>query len=158
MELTCASCKVKFDRPPCRKTERNFCSRKCMGDYQSAHHHAPFEDHFIKQEDGCWIWVKKQNSNGYGLYVTKGLYLLAHRVSWERYRGPISEGLHVCHTCDVRLCVNPDHLFLGTHSDNMIDCYQKGRHKRPELRDRCKHTGQFLPDARNQTERAEVVS
>jgi hypothetical protein len=53
--------------------------------------------------------------------------LLAHRAAWTVYRGEIPAGMHVLHHCDVPLCCNPDHLFLGTHDDNMADCVRKGR-------------------------------
>ena len=53
--------------------------------------------------------------------------LLVHRVAWELVRGPIPDGLDVLHSCDVRLCAKPDHLFLGTHLDNMRDMISKGR-------------------------------
>lgn len=73
---------------------------------------------------GCWLW-DAAISNNYGHYNNKG----AHRVSYETFKGPIPKGLHVLHKCDVPSCVNPDHLFLGTPLDNMIDKVRKGRWK-----------------------------
>lgn len=80
--------------------------------------------------DGCWLWTgqkRKDIDGGYGLIKIDGRITRAHRVSYETYKGPIPEGLFVCHTCDVPLCVNPDHLFLGTLQDNNLDMYMKGR-------------------------------
>ena len=81
-----------------------------------------FEDR-ITFGDGCWLWKGKPGSGGYGSWK----HGQAHRASWEFYRGPIPAGLQVCHRCDVPLCVNPDHLFIGTQSDNIQDMYAKGR-------------------------------
>jgi hypothetical protein len=71
----------------------------------------------------CWYWVGSRHKLGYGIFNDKK----AHRVSWEMYHGPIPGKLFVCHRCDVRCCVNPSHLFLGTQSDNMRDMVAKGR-------------------------------
>ena len=71
--------------------------------------------------------------SGYGVIGSGGSrelgapLLLTHRASWEVHFGPIPDGLHVCHHCDVKCCVNPAHLFLGTRKDNMRDAYKKGR-------------------------------
>lgn len=77
----------------------------------------------------CWLWTASRNWAGYGLcLVGKNRKLTnAHRVSWEMANGKIKGGLHVLHKCDVRNCVRPDHLFLGTHRDNMLDMRAKGR-------------------------------
>lgn len=64
---------------------------------------------------------------GYGRIQMNGKKHFAHRASWRAFHGEIPDGLFVLHKCDVRCCVNPEHLFLGTNSDNMLDAYAKGR-------------------------------
>lgn len=87
-----------------------------------------FESKFIPvTESGCWLWLRGINAKGYGQFGRKHGSDQAHRVAWELYRGQIPDGMNVCHSCDVRCCVNPDHLFLGTQKDNMQDCMKKGR-------------------------------
>lgn len=87
-----------------------------------------FENSFIPEPmSGCWLWIGSVNIHGYGQIHRNGLPARAHRVSWELYRGPIPKGLCVCHHCDTPPCVNPQHLFLGTLSDNTLDMYTKGR-------------------------------
>ena len=84
-----------------------------------------FENKYIPEPNsGCWLWVAGRMSNGYGGVMGNG----AHRTSWELYRGAIPEGLSVLHKCDVKICVNPDHLFLGTQADNLADMRGKNRH------------------------------
>jgi hypothetical protein len=81
---------------------------------------------------GCWLWMGAQRgSSGYGCICFRGKTSRAHRVSWEAHKGPIPEGMNVLHKCDVRMCINPDHLFLGTQGDNMRDMCAKGRHVAP---------------------------
>lgn len=75
----------------------------------------------------CWYWVRARGSTGYGRVGVLGKNRLAHRVIYEQVHGPIQHGIHVLHKCDNPSCVNPDHLFLGTHSDNMNDMARKGR-------------------------------
>lgn len=76
--------------------------------------------------DACWLW-QGVKSGKYGQIWHQGKNEYAHRVSYLLNIGPISDGLFVCHECDNRLCVNPAHLWLGTHDDNMQDMVDKGR-------------------------------
>lgn len=75
----------------------------------------------------CWYWVGWTNENGYGRINISGKMLFAHRYNYERYVGPISDGLFVLHKCDTPLCCNPDHLELGTNTDNMRQMLARGR-------------------------------
>lgn len=77
-------------------------------------------------ESGCWIW-EGSSSGRYGYISHEGHNRLAHRISWELHRGPLPAGMEVCHFCDVEPCVNPAHLFLGTHKENCHDRDRKGR-------------------------------
>ena len=81
---------------------------------------------------GCWLWRGVVRSDGYGLVTFGGTQQRAHRVAWTLFRGEIGSGLVVCHKCDVRACVNPEHLFLGTIKDNVRDMTKKGRSPRGE--------------------------
>lgn len=85
----------------------------------------PVQSH-CAERGPCWVWAKPTK----GRYVrvrVAGKTFAAHRVSWELEIGPIPDGLEVCHHCDNTKCVRPEHLFLGTHEDNMRDCVEKGR-------------------------------
>lgn len=87
-----------------------------------------------KYSGSCWLWTGGLWSNGYGKLRIGSMVdgsrteVLIHRLSYEMHKGPVPEGMKVCHECDVRNCWNPDHLFPGTAKDNNDDCHRKGRH------------------------------
>ena len=87
------------------------------------------EANIIKNtENGCWEW-QGATRKGYGWMCVNHERIAVHRFSYAHFIAPISDDLFVCHHCDNRLCCNPEHLFLGTHSDNMQDCIKKNRHR-----------------------------
>lgn len=93
-----------------------------------------FNEKWIPEPNtGCHLWMGSLNNNGYGMFgygrIYSGTYSMksAHRVIWELTFGPIPERQQVLHRCDVRACVNPLHLFLGSSQDNHDDMWRKGR-------------------------------
>ena len=83
-------------------------------------------------EAGCWLWTSAIHTEGYGMLYLNGKAVRAHRIMWEITYGPVPQGLFVLHRCDLRCCVNPAHLFLGTNQDNVDDMMRKGRHRKPD--------------------------
>jgi len=114
-----------------RKPHPHGCPR-CAGQgmtvderfWDSIDKNGPIANHM---DSRCWIWVGNERGNGYGQILVDGKKVQAHRYSYELYYGTIPTGMLICHHCDVPLCVNPDHLFLGTSRDNAIDRTNKGK-------------------------------
>ena len=80
-------------------------------------------------ESGCWIWMGYVTKWGYGTISVDYKKKCTHRMAYQEMIGEIPKGMLVCHTCDVPSCINPNHLFVGTHQDNMDDMTKKGRGK-----------------------------
>ena len=81
------------------------------------------KDKIIIDDNGCWLWQGATTTKGYGSYSSKRV----HRMSYELFVGAIPTGMYVLHSCDVRLCCNPEHLRLGTAKDNAADTMERGR-------------------------------
>lgn len=102
--------------------------------------------------DACWLWIGgTRGSQGYGAFKANGVMDSAHQVSWVLHRGPIPEGMQVLHNCptgDNPLCVKPDHLWLGTHAQNMADRNAKKRQAKGEQAAHAKLTDQQVEEIR----------
>lgn len=86
-----------------------------------------FLSNAYENETGCWIWDGSADVYGRGKTAINNKLTTAPRAAWIRFVGPIPASLHVLHKCDVPACINPEHLFLGTHLENVQDMIEKGR-------------------------------
>lgn len=130
--LTCAMCNREYHRPP--SVAGKYCSLACRDDAsRGAEKKGGADYRFWKHvnkrvsDNGCWIFEGLRHEDGYGKVFSGSKYVGAHRYSWMYHKGGIPDGLSVLHKCDNPPCVNPDHLFLGTQLDNILDMRRKGR-------------------------------
>lgn len=113
--------------------------------------------------NGCWLWTGARNTSGYGAVRVGQRTTSPHRAVFQLATDvPVPSTLDICHRCDVRHCVNPDHLFVGTRADNMADCARKGRIRTPNLAgDECpasKLTSEAVLEIRHSAEPARVLA
>lgn len=112
-----------------------------------------FTKYVKKSNNGCWLWEGPVNHAGYGRLENDR----AHRISFRLFVGEIPDGLCVLHKCDVRLCVNPEHLFLGTLADNMIDRTVKGKSAKTLNSDTVLAIRQYFREGHSISEIASIV-
>jgi hypothetical protein len=121
-----------------RRRGYGFCSSSCAKLWRGK---KPLLERFLgryspEPNSGCWLWMGSINKHGYPQIGVGGAgtgCITAHRASYMLFNGPLEKGMHVCHKCDVPVCVNPSHLFLGTPNDNIQDAIAKGRNARGEM-------------------------
>lgn len=123
----CGNCLSLFSFPPSKR--RLYCSYTCQDEVLGG----PLEVRMERMIDkgssagSCWLWLGSVSEGGYGTVSVDGHTKLAHRQSYILHKGPIPKDMLVCHTCDVRACCNPDHLYVGTHEENMRDVRLRDR-------------------------------
>jgi hypothetical protein len=137
--VTCPVCGQDFKQV--NEGQRR-CSIRCRDLAKTVPPEQRFERFFERGSNSdCWLWRGGTTSHGYAVFqIARGKSMMAYRFMWETLYGEIDEGLFVCHRCDNPLCVNPAHLFLGTHQDNRTDMVAKSRQTSGERNPQAKLT------------------
>lgn len=122
----------RSDYDVCPKCGNSKCKvvASCRSCWIKSRERDPKERFFekIEKTKSCWFWRGTINNVwGYGQFFVNGVYIRAHRYSYEIHKGEIPPGLYICHSCDNTNCVNPDHLWAGTQKENIRDCMRKAR-------------------------------
>jgi hypothetical protein len=100
----------------------------------------------VQKTSSCWLWTASCARRGYGSFSIAKRTVRAHRVSYLIHYGQVPEGMFVCHTCDTPQCVNPSHLFLGSHQDNVDDMVRKGRSPKTRMIGECNGKAKLSAD------------
>lgn len=110
----------------------------------------------VNKTDTCWLWTRATRS-GYGAFKVDGKVVSSHRYIWEQtYNCSVLPWVDVCHTCDIPICVNVNHMFLGTRKDNMVDCKQKNRMAPPPVGGRFQ-AGELHPSCKLTDDQVEEI-
>jgi len=128
----CKGCNSSYYAPPSHREKRSYCSRNCRALAQSLWQKKDLNERFWQKVDktgSCWIWTGAKLKTGYGSIRINNRSKRAHRVAYELSIGSIPEDGLILHSCDTKLCVNPDHLRVGTKSENTKDAIERGQHK-----------------------------
>jgi hypothetical protein len=144
---TCEGCGAEFQAifQWAQRQYQKFCSRACYDERRGHDREESLKAFWEKVNKngpgGCWLWTACTNERGYGMTVFEGRKnIRAHRMAYELVKGPIPEGMFCLHKCDVRRCVNPDHIFFGLYKENAADAKSKGRHTYGERNTRSRLT------------------
>lgn len=151
MQKRCENCGGLFDRRPGLSASQwsfaRFCSRPCAAKVIRKPNN-PLETFWSnvmpEPNSGCWLWLGTIDANGYGQFMANGILYSAHRFSLELHKGPIPDGMSGLHHCDNRACANPDHLYAGTHDNNVHDAVNRARHSFGERHGNAKLTAEAV--------------